>query len=67
MLSEEPDGDFESHLLDAGEVLTPTHYAALHELLLAHLLDLSERLIILVFLISLKKVPVEDHALAHEI
>ena len=67
MLSEQPDGNFESHLLYAGEVLTPAHYAALHELLLAHLLDLPERLIILVFLISDKEVPFEDLALAHEI
>ena len=67
MLREQPDGNFESHLLNAWKVLTPAHNAALHELLLAHPLDLPERLIILVFLISDKEVPVEDLALSHEI
>ena len=67
MLSEQPDGNFESHLLNAREILTPAHYAAQHELLLSHSLDLPERLVILVFLIGNEEIPVEDLALVHEI
>ena len=67
VLGEETDGDFQTHLLDRGEVVTTAHDTTLDKLLASHGLELREGLFIFERFVGFEIVPGENLTVAIEI
>jgi hypothetical protein len=67
VLGEEPDGDFQTDLLDRGEVVTTAHDTTLDKLLAGHSLELREGLFIFERFVGFEIVPGENLTVAIEI